>query len=419
MEESEYTQDLAVKASKLMQEKKFDDAESELKKALRMVEQLHGKGHNSAVELCLGLYMVYLETDRLADAEASLLEVLSIQERANCGTIQQPLTPAWGPALPAAATLNALFLLYRRQGRSAEAEKSLLRALDIVSSHFGQEHPTTARIIHDLAQLYDGMKRYTEAETLYVRALEVEETTLGRTHATTVETLMNLGRLFLKVGRLKEGHDMILRVLVDNSALERLRVISSVADAGGDAFAKPPGRIRSIIEPLKPLHARVPVRRGRQLRVAARCTEALARGIAQLVELGQLKEASAVAARTSDAVRSLYYFGPGTERHKKNQKGRRDAADLLRESLIVEARVAMKRGKYKEASAMYREARRGAPALFATKSSVHPPPRFCDMVLHESCETARRAPARPAWWIQHRRRTVPKTPKMRRLAPFA
>jgi tetratricopeptide (TPR) repeat protein len=75
---------------------------------------------------------------------------------------------ALGPDHPDVATsLNNLALLYRNQGRYADAEPLYKRSLAIREKALGPDHPDVAQSLNNLAGLYDSQGRYAEAEPLY------------------------------------------------------------------------------------------------------------------------------------------------------------------------------------------------------------------------------------------------------------
>ena len=66
-----------------------------------------------------------------------------------------------------ATSLNNLAVLYRAQGKYAEAEPLYQRALAIYEQQLGQDHPDTASSLNNLAGLYKAQGKYAEAEPLY------------------------------------------------------------------------------------------------------------------------------------------------------------------------------------------------------------------------------------------------------------
>ena len=72
-----------------------------------------------------------------------------------------------------AYSLNYLAMLYNSQGRCAEAEPLVERAILIDEKAFGPDHPLYALRLTNLALLYHNQGRYAEAEPLYKRALSI------------------------------------------------------------------------------------------------------------------------------------------------------------------------------------------------------------------------------------------------------
>ncbi len=69
-----------------------------------------------------------------------------------------------------ATSLNNLALLYKAQGRYAEAEPLYKRALAIVEKALGPEHPLVATSLKNYAVLLRKTGRATEAENMEARA---------------------------------------------------------------------------------------------------------------------------------------------------------------------------------------------------------------------------------------------------------
>ena len=52
----------------------------------------------------------------------------------------------------------------------------------------GEEHPSVAKTLGNLASLYDDQGRYDEAETLFIQALDMRKKLLGDEHPHTQNT---------------------------------------------------------------------------------------------------------------------------------------------------------------------------------------------------------------------------------------
>ena len=74
-----------------------------------------------------------------------------------------------------AQSLGGLGVVYRAQGRYAEAEPLLWKALAIAKKTFPPEHPEVAGSLDNLAALYNAQGKYAEAEPLLRRVLAIDE----------------------------------------------------------------------------------------------------------------------------------------------------------------------------------------------------------------------------------------------------
>jgi len=105
---------------------------------------------------------VYGAQGKHAEAEAYLKRALAIQE-----------TKLGKEHPDVANTLNDLGVLYREQGKYAEAEPHLKRALAIYEQKLGQEHPHVATTLNALSAVYWGQGKYPEAAAHFKRALMI------------------------------------------------------------------------------------------------------------------------------------------------------------------------------------------------------------------------------------------------------
>ncbi|KAF6229366.1 hypothetical protein HO133_007482 [Letharia lupina] len=64
-----------------------------------------------------------------------------------------------------------LGILYKRQGKMAEAEKMYQRALEGYEKAWGPEHTSTLDTVNNLGNLYKNQGKMAEAEKMYQRAL--------------------------------------------------------------------------------------------------------------------------------------------------------------------------------------------------------------------------------------------------------
>ena len=101
--------------------------------------------------------------------------------------------------------------LYYAQGRYAEAEPLLKRALAIKEKVLGSEHPSVATSLNGVAVLYQAKGRCAEAEPLYRRALAIWEKALDPEHPNVAKALLNYAVLLRATGRSDERERMETR----------------------------------------------------------------------------------------------------------------------------------------------------------------------------------------------------------------
>jgi tetratricopeptide (TPR) repeat protein len=59
------------------------------------------------------------------------------------------------------------------------------RSLSLREQRLGENHPSVATSLNNLAKLYESQGRYAEAEPLYVRAIAIYQERLGENHPHT------------------------------------------------------------------------------------------------------------------------------------------------------------------------------------------------------------------------------------------
>jgi tetratricopeptide (TPR) repeat protein len=97
-------------------------------------------------------------------------------------------------------------VLYRYQGRLAEAEALLKEALGISEKSLGDHHPDVAVALNNLAVVYRHQTRYRDAEPLYRCALAIDESALGPNHPVVAIFLSNLATVLHELGRETEAN---------------------------------------------------------------------------------------------------------------------------------------------------------------------------------------------------------------------
>ncbi|MEL7038379.1 MAG: CHAT domain-containing protein [Cyanobacteria bacterium J06592_8] len=112
-----------------------------------------------------------------------------------------------------AESLNNLAGLYESQGRYSEAESLYIQALEMIQKLLGDEHPHVAISLNNLAELYSSQGRYSEAEPLYRQALEMFQKLLGDEHPLVATSLNNLALLYHSQGDTTQAISFLSRGL--------------------------------------------------------------------------------------------------------------------------------------------------------------------------------------------------------------
>jgi tetratricopeptide (TPR) repeat protein len=71
-----------------------------------------------------------------------------------------------------------------------------IRALQGYEEALGPDHTSTLDTFHNLGVLYRDQGKLAEAEKMYIRALQGYEEALGPDHRSTLDAINNLGNLY-------------------------------------------------------------------------------------------------------------------------------------------------------------------------------------------------------------------------------
>jgi tetratricopeptide (TPR) repeat protein len=119
-----------------------------------------------------------------------------------------------GEEHPSVATsMNNLAGLYSSQGKYEEAEPLYLSALEMRRRVLGEEQPHVALSMNNLAGLYSSQGKYEEAEPLYLSALEMRRRMLGEEHPDVAMSMNNLAVLYSSQGKYEEAEPLYLSAL--------------------------------------------------------------------------------------------------------------------------------------------------------------------------------------------------------------
>ncbi|MDQ0290537.1 tetratricopeptide repeat protein [Oligosphaera ethanolica] len=163
-----------------------------------------GKGETTAISYAANQLAHFLAFRAALHAEAEPLmrRALKIDEQ------------SYGENHPSVARgLSNLAGLLQATSRLAEAEPLMRRALEIDEQSYGENHPSVAIRLNNLAGLLQATSRLAEAEPLFRRALTINAQNYGENHPNVAINLNNLAALFKDINRLAEAELLMRRVL--------------------------------------------------------------------------------------------------------------------------------------------------------------------------------------------------------------
>ena len=112
-----------------------------------------------------------------------------------------------------ASSLNNLAVLYESQGRYEAAEPLYLEALELLKQLLGEQHPDVATSLNNLALLYQAQGRYETAENFMQQALQIKEKLLGQGHPEFAISLWSLANLYTSTERFAEAESLYFKTL--------------------------------------------------------------------------------------------------------------------------------------------------------------------------------------------------------------
>lgn len=94
-----------------------------------------------------------------------------------------------------------------------EAQECEEKALTIYRALFGDEHPSTAMILNNLAVTHEDRGRLKDAATLHQQALAIRRSTLGENHPDTAASLRNLAFIYQAQGKFDDAAPLYRQAL--------------------------------------------------------------------------------------------------------------------------------------------------------------------------------------------------------------
>ena len=158
-----------------------NDAEPLLRKAIEIFF-CREEWHPDKTKPLNVLALVLMEERRLEEAEVLLLKALALDEE-------------MGDQSSIAVDQHNLALLFSSMERTSEAESLIRYSLEISRDIYGEGHPRTARKMQILAGILRDLGRPDEAEPLARQAVQILEGTLGPDHPMTQSARRDLDTL--------------------------------------------------------------------------------------------------------------------------------------------------------------------------------------------------------------------------------
>lgn len=116
-------------------------------------------------------------------------------------------------AIQEAGLLNSLGAIQAQTGEPEAALESFTRALEIYGDQLGEQHPSTAKALGNLAVVHLGMEDLDAAIEAQARALAIREVTLGSQHPDVAHSVFNLGLAVQQAGDASRALELFERAL--------------------------------------------------------------------------------------------------------------------------------------------------------------------------------------------------------------
>ncbi len=186
----------------------YDDAESVLRRAVRIHTRIHGPQARETVDIREHLGMLLGDAGRYEEAERLLREVLETRDAV-----------LRGDALPRAETERRLAYVLRRQGKYEEAKTLLQESLPVVEAQAGERSKAAVSTKSSLGVVLQNIGEYHRAESLYRDVLAERRRRLDAPHPTLAMSVNSLASLLMNVGQLEEAEALFKEALAMRTVL--------------------------------------------------------------------------------------------------------------------------------------------------------------------------------------------------------
>ncbi len=177
----------------------YDEAEKQVKAALEYAKSFWSNDPRTAKSLGF-LGVIYRAQGKDADAEKPFKEALAIWKEVFEPERAELVVP-----------LDDLAQLYQDEGKYAEAEPLFKQGITVMEKAYGKESHIVAARLDKLAGLYCAAGKYEKAQPLYKRALEIRKNALGQDHLDVAQSLENYAKVLRKLDRVAEAEGLEAR----------------------------------------------------------------------------------------------------------------------------------------------------------------------------------------------------------------
>jgi tetratricopeptide (TPR) repeat protein len=190
-----------------IQRREFAKAESLLKTALSIMEEMNDADNIAMSGVNQNLGSLYYAEGKYSEAEKSFKKVLAILQSTKAVNRLQ------------VNAMDGLALVYSDQAKYPEAEIWFKQAIELAEKTMGVTHPIYAALLDGLAGVDKKQNKYSEAEVLGEKSLSIREKILGENHPDVALALNNLANTYILQGRYAAAEEPLRRSLAINEKI--------------------------------------------------------------------------------------------------------------------------------------------------------------------------------------------------------
>lgn len=185
--------------------KRQEQAEEMYRRSLAITEKQFGPRHPQVAVSLGNIANALMNRGKLKEAEAMLRKAVAIEDESLPKKDTQRIT-----------TRMKLVGAIRLLGRVTEAEQYCQQTLADAEALYGPDHASVAEVLHALGGILAALNRAIEAEQSFWRAMKIREKALGPENVEVARSLNNVALLVQARGDYKNPESMFRRVIKIN-----------------------------------------------------------------------------------------------------------------------------------------------------------------------------------------------------------